>query len=381
MIPARLNSSRISRKNLRMLGDKPLVAHVLATAIKSKLFDEVYLNSADLEFKSIAEKYNARFYLRDKKYAESHVTNDEFMHDFLQHVDCDSVVQMNTTSPFVTEADIQSVIDLLKSGSETVQSIKQERIEAIFKDSPLNYDPLKIMPESQNLEPVYLYSSGIMGFQKKRYLENMQKLGAATYGGEGSIGYHLMKGYATIDIDYEEHFQLAEVVCARINDHQAVEVKYYNPERDGSHELRMDADRERILQMDGVQKNAMHQYNQERVAIQEIINQNGRQSSWSHTVVNSASNSATLIAQMPGEGNRMHFHPDWDEWWYIVEGQWQWHVDGKVMLVNQGDVVFIARNRQHRIQAVGDKMAIRLAVSRADVIHAYTQEAYQREFA
>ncbi|MDD3297196.1 MAG: cupin domain-containing protein, partial [Candidatus Omnitrophica bacterium] len=85
---------------------------------------------------------------------------------------------------------------------------------------------------------------------------------------------------------------------------------------------------------------------------------------------------ATLIGQMPGEGNRMHFHLGWDEWWYIVEGQWEWIVDGISRNVSAGDVIFIERNRRHKIIARGDKMAIRLAVSRQDVEHIYQEQDY-----
>ena len=79
---------------------------------------------------------------------------------------------------------------------------------------------------------------------------------------------------------------------------------------------------------------------------------------------------------MPGEGNRMHHHPDWDEWWYIVEGEWEWTIEDKPKKVVKGDVVFINRNRKHKITAVGEKMAIRLAVSRADVDHVYDSDNY-----
>ena len=74
---------------------------------------------------------------------------------------------------------------------------------------------------------------------------------------------------------------------------------------------------------------------------------------------------------MPGEGNRRHHHPDWNEWWFIVEGQWEWEVDGVRKHIVKGDVVFIAKNRPHKITAVGDTAAIRLAVSRYDVDHVY----------
>ena len=129
--------------------------------------------------------------------------------------------------------------------------------------------------------------------------------------------------------------------------------------------------------MDGVNQNNMNSFNKEKVSINEIIEVNGRNKSWSHTVVNSLSNSATLIAQMPVEGNRLLYHSNWDEWLYIVEGQWEWIVDGLSKKVKQGDVIFIERNRKHKITALGNKMAIRLAVSRQDVDHVYEHEVYK----
>jgi len=72
----------------------------------------------------------------------------------------------------------------------------------------------------------------------------------------------------------------------------------------------------------------------------------------------------------------MHHHPDWDEWWYIVEGCWEWNIDGLKKSIYQGEIVFIERNRKHQITAVGDKVAIRLAVSRYDVDHVYEEDDY-----
>lgn len=37
----------------------------------------------------------------------------------------------------------------------------------------------------------------------------------------------------------------------------------------------------------------------------------------------------------------------------------------------KGDIVFIEKGRLHKITAIGDKPAIRLAVSREDVVHIY----------
>lgn len=141
-----------------------------------------------------------------------------------------------------------------------------------------------------------------------------------------------------------------------------------------TNKLHVEVDRESILKKDGVKFNDMDDFNKEIVSVPEIINRNGRESSWSHTLVNTESNSATLIAQMPGEGNRLHYHPDWNEWWYIIEGEWEWDIEGSKKAIKAGDLVFMQKGRVHKITAKGDKMAIRIAVSRADVEHIYPND-------
>ena len=42
--------------------------------------------------------------------------------------------------------------------------------------------------------------------------------------------------------------------------------------------------------------------------------------------------------------------------------------------VVQGDIVFMEKNRKHKITAAGNSRAIRMAVSRADVAHIYEFE-------
>ena len=77
---------------------------------------------------------------------------------------------------------------------------------------------------------------------------------------------------------------------------------------------------------------------------------------------------------MPGEGNRLHYHNDWDEWWYILRGEWDWEIEGKIKRVKAGDVVFIDRNRLHKITAAGAAQAVRMAVSRDLVAHIYPEQ-------
>lgn len=129
---------------------------------------------------------------------------------------------------------------------------------------------------------------------------------------------------------------------------------------------------EAILKKDGVVDNNFEDANQEVVNAFELIKQHPAATSWSRRLVDTESNSATMIGQMPGEGNRRHYHPDWNEWWFILAGKWEFEIDGQVKEIVTGDVVFIEKGKVHKITAIGDEMAIRLAVSRSDVEHVYS---------
>lgn len=372
MIPARLGSKRIKNKNLRLIDGIPLIQYIINAAKKSNLLDEIYLNSESIKFKEIADKSGINFYQRPSHLSSDDATNDDFALDFINNVECDILIQLLATSPFVESKHIDEFIQLMLDGDfETMLSVSHVQIECIFKGKPINFDKLKKTPPSQDLEPINAYACSLMGWETNRYLDNIKKFKSAYHGGDGSIGSYVLKGYATIDIDYEEDFLLAEAVASALKSKPKTP-KYYL----GSEDIIADSDRERILNEDGVISNNLCDYNKEVAHVDEIIAKNGRSSSWSHTLVNSMSTCSTLIAQMPGEGNRMHYHPDWDEWWYIIEGEWEWLIEDKPKKIVKGDVVFIHRNRKHKITAVGESMAIRLAVSRADVDHVYDVDNY-----
>jgi quercetin dioxygenase-like cupin family protein len=138
-----------------------------------------------------------------------------------------------------------------------------------------------------------------------------------------------------------------------------------------NNEEHIESDVPSILVKDGVVNNTLDNPNQPVVSVDEIIASQGNSVSWSYRLVNSDSNSATLILQLPGEGNRRHYHPNWNEWWYIIEGEWIWEIEGREFTIRKGDVVFIEKGKVHKITAAGYKPAIRLAVSREDVPHIY----------
>ena len=375
MIPARLGSTRVKNKNLRLINKKPLIQYIIDTAIKSKLLDQIYINSESEIFQNISKKSGIEFYKRSEELASDTATNDDFALDFTENVDCDILIQLLPTSPFLRSEEIDEFINkMIDQDFDTLISVSDIKIESIFKNKPINFEQKKQTPPSQLLEPVKAYACGIMGWKSDNFKQNIHKHGAAYHGGDGKIGFFDLKGFSTVDIDNEEDFILAEAISKSQNI-KISEPAYYDPDE----EEIFDANVARILDGDGVSINNQDSFNMEKVSLDELIKKYGRKKSWSHTVINSPSNSATLIAQLPGEGNRMHYHHDWDEWWYIIEGKWEWFVEGEKKEINEGEIIYIERNRKHKITAIGNKMAIRLAVSRYDVDHVYIEGDYKAD--
>ena len=112
MIPVRLGSKRVKNKNLRLIDGKPLISYVLETTINANIFDEIYINSEADIFEDIAKQHDVKFYKRPAYLAEDDKTNDDFAYDFLQNIECKTLVQLLTTSPFMSVDDVKSFVDV-----------------------------------------------------------------------------------------------------------------------------------------------------------------------------------------------------------------------------------------------------------------------------
>ena len=213
MIPCRLGSQRVPKKNLRLLAGKTLSQWVIQACNEASVFDSIFINSESKVFKTIAQKEGIQFYQRPEHLSSNSASNDDFALDFINAVDCDVLVQVNPTSPFTSSEDLLSFVKMYKDGTyQTLHTVKEEQIEGIYENKPLNFDPMKQMPPSQELTPVMVFTSSIMAWDANKFRENIKQLGCAVYGGDGKIGYYTVRGVGTLDIDNEFDFQLAEAI-------------------------------------------------------------------------------------------------------------------------------------------------------------------------
>ena len=58
-------------------------------------------------------------------------------------------------------------------------------------------------------------------------------------------------------------------------------------------------------------------------------------------------------APRPLHGPPLHLHRDQDEWWYVVEGEYLFEVDGQEIHASAGATVFAPRGSRHTFQNIG----------------------------
>ena len=67
IIPARGGSSGVKGKNIKVLGDKPLIGHAITALQEANVFEKVLVTSDSKEILEVAEDFSAEFYLRSSR--------------------------------------------------------------------------------------------------------------------------------------------------------------------------------------------------------------------------------------------------------------------------------------------------------------------------
>lgn len=131
-----------------------------------------------------------------------------------------------------------------------------------------------------------------------------------------------------------------------------------------------------VLKDDGVSKTIIEEYeNRSTLNLVELKQHMGDDCSWAVRIVYNDFFGGVLIKQYPGEGNRMHYHPDADECWVILEGEWEWYIDGQGRKrVGPHDIVTVKKGTKHQIKCIGNLPGIRFAITRPDVNHTYIKD-------
>jgi len=120
LIAARDNSKGVPKKNIRLLANKPLIAHTIESCLNSDIFSNIVVSTESNEIANIAKKFGAEVpFLRPKKLAtDSASMSDVFLHAIPKLVelgyDFKIMVNRDCTVPFIQNSSIIGSIELLK---------------------------------------------------------------------------------------------------------------------------------------------------------------------------------------------------------------------------------------------------------------------------
>lgn len=166
IIPARLGSKRLPKKNIKKFYNKPIISYSIEAAKKTKLFDKIIVSTESMKLKKISEHYGAQVpFLRPKKIADdkSHFneaiiyTIEELkkLKQYYKNICC-----IYPTSPLIDYKDISNGFKILKSSKSYVFSackyISSPQRSFYFKNKNLKpLMPGNYSKRSQDLKDVY----------------------------------------------------------------------------------------------------------------------------------------------------------------------------------------------------------------------------------
>jgi CMP-N-acetylneuraminic acid synthetase len=210
MIPARMSSQRLKKKNLRELSGVPLIIRAIRKCKAAGIFDEIWVNSEHPVFGEIASKEKVKFHKRPKKLADNKATSEAYVYDFLKAHSCQYLFQVHTIAPLVTAKDIKNFVNcMLKNNYDVLLSVVNEQIECIFKGKPVNFT-FNRKTNSQELIPVQRLTWAITGWKRSGYIKAYEKKKCATY--SGKIGCYPMNRSAGHIIKTAEDLKIAQAL-------------------------------------------------------------------------------------------------------------------------------------------------------------------------
>jgi CMP-N-acetylneuraminic acid synthetase len=217
MIPARMGSKRLPKKNLREIDGVPIIALAARKCIQAGIFDEIWINSEHPDFGSIAKSEGVKFHQRPQELGSDSATSEQFVHEFLTKHKCDHLIQVHSIAPLLTAEQVKGFTSYFaESEYDVLLSIVPEQIECAMNNNPVNFN-FNTKINSQELDPIQRITWSITGWKADTYLDAFNKNKCATY--SGKVGFYPIDRLAGHIIKREEDLMIAQALYPlRISD-------------------------------------------------------------------------------------------------------------------------------------------------------------------
>lgn len=134
IIPARIGSKRLKKKNILKIHNKPMIKYAIDAALKSNLISEVYVSTESPSIAKIAIDSGASVINRPEELAEDKVVKQEVLKHAVKEIEKirrpDIVISLQANSPEITSEVIDGCIDqLYTKNSNEVMTVNENLIQ------------------------------------------------------------------------------------------------------------------------------------------------------------------------------------------------------------------------------------------------------------
>jgi len=215
VIPARGGSKGIPRKNLRLLGGKPLLYYSIHNALKSKFNLDVFVSSEDDEVLNTSKKFGSKTHKRNPKIADDKTTLDPVIHDCYVYAresegkEYDLIVTMQPTSPLLTSESLDLAIGKMINDTsiDSVIAAKDATHLSWRKENDKFVPNYTERVNRQYLTPEYT-ETGAFLITRNTIITEHNRIG-------NNVDLALLSGGEEIDIDTYEDWNLCEYYLRR----------------------------------------------------------------------------------------------------------------------------------------------------------------------
>ena len=217
VIPARGGSKGVPRKNIKVLGDKPLIQYTIDAA--KGVFDDEFIcvSTDDFEIKSVVEQLGLKVpFLRPNELASDTAGTYEVLLHAISYYEAkgyfpDTLILLQPTSPFRTSAHIKEALKLYHESIEMVVSVKETKANPyyiLFEEDRNGF--LKKTKEAnftrrQDCPKVWEYNGAI-------YIINVKALKEKTISQFTKVCKFEMDETSSHDIDTLLDWRIAEII-------------------------------------------------------------------------------------------------------------------------------------------------------------------------
>lgn len=210
MIPARLGSQRLQKKNLRELGGVPLITRAIRKCKEAGVFDEIWVNSEADAFEAIAREEGVQFHRRPEEFANNTATSEQFVYEFFIAHPCERMFQVHTIAPLLGPERVAGFVEYMTSHSyDVLLACVLEQIECAMDGKPVNFT-FDAKTNSQELMPIQRITWAITGWRRDPYVEAFEAGKTATYAGR--VGFFPISRVEGHIIKTAEDLELAEAM-------------------------------------------------------------------------------------------------------------------------------------------------------------------------